>query len=350
MSMLRAAVLLAFASAACSDDSGATPDLSTCSARWSTLDLQGEMDAYAPWHLRWHDAELYYPQLGPPERFVALPESGGTPRAVVDDYGLELWIDDAQLLYAHGDNLYAVPTDGGDAMQIAEGGTFGVDAIHQRDLSFHAYALDDAYLYWTVWEYPDHVFDSSVWRLARTGGHSERLGAASTALEALVPSSEQLLAADSFGHVYTLPRDGGELQALPGIENAELIAAADGGLLWSIWRADGAKSQRLLQWSAPSGGEPKAFWPDKSPAIEPTAAWSDVPGSWVLYAVEPFSDGQSHLSVWSVDTGGQARRLGCDPVPAGPGVFASSGALSPDAVFVAVQRSHGWQFVRVPRR
>jgi hypothetical protein len=32
MSMLRAAVLLAFASTACSDDSGATPDLSTCSA------------------------------------------------------------------------------------------------------------------------------------------------------------------------------------------------------------------------------------------------------------------------------------------------------------------------------
>jgi hypothetical protein len=117
----------------------------------------------------------------------------------------------------------------------------------------------------------------------------------------------------------------------------------------SIWRADGTKSQRVVQWSAPSGGEPKAFWPDKSPAIEPAGAWSDVPGSWVLYAVEPFSDGQSHLSVWSADTGGQARRLGCDPVPAGPGVFASSGALSPDAVFVAVQRSHDWQFVRVPR-
>jgi hypothetical protein len=72
MSILRAVAWLAFVVSACAPDSGVVvqPELSSCTSEWSSLDLRGAVDDYAPERLRWHDAELYYPQFGPPARSV----------------------------------------------------------------------------------------------------------------------------------------------------------------------------------------------------------------------------------------------------------------------------------------
>src|SRR4051794_37631681 len=43
------------------------------------------------------------------------------------------------------------------------------------------------------------------------------------------------------------------------------------------------------------------------------AAWPDETGGWYYAADEYATDGGLHLTVWSWEPGGRARRLACDP-------------------------------------
>jgi hypothetical protein len=43
-------------------------------------------------------------------------------------------------------------------------------------------------------------------------------------------------------------------------------------------------------------------------------SWPDgLDGAWIVAGSEPFDDGVLHTSLWSVDTQGNAVRLGCEP-------------------------------------
>lgn len=334
------------------------PKLSECTAAWESLyERQGERD-YAPQLVRWHAGEIYYhhgfeEELGEvkPPGFVAMSDEGGPLRRVVEDAGLELWLEDGQLLYAKADRLYAAPIEGGEGELVSDGGMFGAEQLAERNVSFHAYGLDETHLYWTTLEFDDAGPIANVWRAARSGGSTELLATLPKAvrvIETLVVLQDTLLAVSSNGDAYVIPKSGGDVDALPEVEGGYLVGAADSGILWSLLQLRGGRASRDLWLSKPTGAEPKPFWANKRSTIEPARAWSDG-GEWVLYAVEPFADGQKHLSVWSVEPDGAASRLGCDPAPYTSGVFAMAGALSPDAALLAVQRRTGWELVKIPR-
>jgi hypothetical protein len=347
-------VVAATLTAACADpDSEAAvvkPELRDCSANWTTLYEQAGDEQFAPQRVRWHEGTLYY-QEGAAPHILQLPDMGGAPELLVDDDCLQLWVEGDQLLCARADRLFAVQLASGERSQLADGETFAKD-VGRRGQLFGAYALDDAYLYWIVWETLKDGRPASVWRLARDGGGSEKLGEIADPqdlLEVLVILPEQLLAVGTYGHAYTLPKGGGEVEALPAVVDATRIGAAPSGALWSVEQVARGRPTQIVRLSRPTGAQAEPFWPDKRAEIEPGGAWSDTAGEWVVLAGEPFSDGRRHLSVWSVDATGHATRIGCAPDDTSSSQVAMAAVLTPEEVFLSVQRSSGWAFVKLMR-
>jgi hypothetical protein len=357
------------------EPASSAPELDSCSSHWHEFSALGtDYDATIPDVLRWQDGTLYYDQVErqPSGAFtiqlVALPEAGGTPTVIFSDpSGFEnVWLESDRALFARADQLYQVPISGGMPELIADGHTFTKpdsksDSAARLGIPTD-HALGASYLYWLAYGTPDS--DVSIWRLSRAGDtDAEMLGTVSKdarPLSALVELSDLLIVAGDNGHAYTMSKSGGRARSLPAVANALLSGIGPEGVLWAVPRAtaNGGPLTADLKLSKASGGKVETFWPSKSSEVDPDGAWADNASSWIISAVETFADGERHHSLWSVDSGGHASRLACNPHKdmdaLGPAV------LTPEAAFVVLKHAEvahadagvpgpSWSIVRVPR-
>jgi hypothetical protein len=365
-------------SSGCKDAGPEPPELTSCISSWTELlPLQETIDS-TPRALRWQDGILYYDQkMSKTPHVMALSAKGGTPTAIVDGDAAWMWVESEQILYAHAqDQLFAAPIDGGPSELVADGQTFGPN----QDLGLIMdEELDDSHLYWLTVKFKDildrrdnqfhTMIEWSFWRMPRDGGQSEQLG---TLTDSGFPSafallSDRLLVAgvttNLEAHAYTLPKDGGTVQALPSVSPvSRVIGISQAGVLWNVLHPDklGHSIQELVL-SKATGGKPVPLWPDKPTQVKPTRAWSDPSGRWIIGATEDFSDRDLHTSIWSLDRHGKARRLACDPIfIGGADVELVTGALSPSAAYFVVRYDNltgdqpgtlhsGWKLVSVRR-
>jgi hypothetical protein len=363
-----AVLVLALLSAGCDDSAQRTlPDIASCDKDWENLSELHAMPGLAPNVLRWRDGVLYYVESsGLTQQIVALDDTGGTPRPISSDAGRTLWIEGDAILYSRSDQLFSVPIAGGSSERVSDGETFS--SADGANVTFANQTLDESFLYWTLHRYTEPTW--SAWRMPRAGGHSEQLGALpddAGPLSALMPSSDQLLVAGNDGDTYALPRDGGDVRTLPTIgaqrKNvmwSRYLGAAERGILWAVAQqgSNGKEIPYDVVLARPDR-KTETIWPTKSRVIVPDHAWPDVSGNWIITALERFSDGELHTSVWSADSK-NAKRLACDIGAEDASGYAVAAAVTEDAIFLVVDYFHpsqaeadggaeeaGWKLVKI---
>jgi hypothetical protein len=377
-------VVILFSCSACSgggaEPASSTPELASCKSAWHEMvPLHSTYDAFAPGEMCWQDGTLYYAQVDArvpltmnAVQIVAVPETGGTPTAIVaNQQSIDgFWLEGDHVLLARADQLYQVPISGGTPELIADGHTF-TSAAFEEAFGFPVdHTFDGSFLYWEAQGvqgvHGAIVDERTVWRLSRAGDKdAEKLGTVSKdagLAGTLVALPDRLLLAGYTGHAYTMPKSGGSARALPAVANALLAGAGPGGVLWTVGRpAVNGLLTADLKLSKPSASKTEAFWPDEPRDLDPDHAWADNSSSWIVSAVESFSDGERHRSVWSVDLDGHASRLACNPDnDSSEAESPSVAVLTPDALFFVLKHRESaradagdpgpaWSIVRVPR-
>jgi hypothetical protein len=324
------------------------PDLETCSQALRVVQPLG-IRCCAPVQLTWDRNILYYADAS---GIQALPVDGRAGWIVAEAAASAFWIEGDDLLYVEGDDrLFSVPLSGGAPVPVADGQTVGVAPEYAWSWN---QLLDDAYLYWDWFQQRGPVW--SLWRMPRTGGAAEQLAtlpprdptyawplAAATA-------DSLLMALDSQGAAYAVPKSGGELRVLrpppdPDV-SPRLMGVGAAGVLWAEFAGpahDGTLDSvyRVLVTDVGGAGDPGArpFWQEKPPTFQPLGlgAWPDRRGGWIVAGLERFSDDVTHQSIWSLDATGSGQRIACDAsTVAGLHSSTQSVAFAPNVLYAIV--------------
>ena len=326
-------------------------DVSVCDQGWQVVQQLGT-ESGAPATLALAGGELYFP-IWAGKQIVAIPEAGGAPRVVASQPAYKTWIEGDQLTYAIlDDKLWRVPTAGGEPALIVDGQTTYLPP---------AYSLaDDVDLDQTsfYWDLQSQIGDRewTVWRLPRDGGDARQLATLPLPTPAYawrtlnaVPGGVLVTVESDPVAAYFLPSDGGPPQTLappPAPDSRTttfLVATGPDSLVWvnESWEIGEdwpTTRMSLVDMHASGAVAVRPFWPDKPAAVRPVAnvraGWPDDAGGWIITGTEQLSDQRAHVTVWQVDAGGNARRLGCSPT--GLDGFTSAIALTPDSVYAVV--------------
>jgi hypothetical protein len=325
------------------------PTASSCSSAWRSVSPPESALGSDPQTLRWQDGNLYYDQgayvdhdVVSPKRIMSIRDTGGSATEIVQDAGWGLWVEGDQVLYARGDQLFSAPITGGVATLVADGQTFELQQLIDQHQSITNAALDESDLYFELRTDDAAASSWSVWHTPRAGGVSQQIGEVPKALGPLhdlaVRSDDLLLA--SYERAFIMSKTDGATRELRGNAGSSFFAAGSTDVLWSVVHLDPAGVKRptetLLRSKLPSG-KAEPFWPSKSETMRVSRAWSDEQDNWVIAGDEEFSDGKSHLSIWSIDRHGHATRRACDPIAGAP--YITTAAFSPDAAYFVVSHA-----------
>ena len=325
-------------------DEPVPPDADACGGAWQLVQTLGVMSS-APEGLLWDANELYY-ALGDPSRIEAMNAATGAVRIVAATQAMKLWIEGDNLLYTCSDDrLLSVAKAGGLPSVVVDGLT--TDRAPSYAIA-DDHALDATFFYWLFMpQLAGAPF--SIWRVARAGSAAEKLvdlpfPNPSWSWQTLYLMDDQLVVAlDAQAVAYVVPKTGGNVRVLSGPPAAS--GPSSNGHLGAtrtavVWKRDsvvrGMSEPVDLFTSDPrvDSASPHPFWTDKPAALRPASAWGD---ECIVTALERFTDGQYHQSVWRVDPSGTTgRRIACDVTPDTSMTFGF--APAPDALYAVV----GW--------
>jgi hypothetical protein len=275
----------------------------------------------------------------------------GPTRMVTSAPGQGLWVEGDRVLFALFDELRSVPVTGGEPEIVVTGRSTDAE---RRSALFLGQQLDSTHLYWLRRELSP-VSGWDLWRMPRAGGAPEKL-APSLAIDntpriiRMLPGAilftgvlgPALVVSKATGAVRTIKEEGGPVHGF-----------SDDGVLTQ--RATGAhRGGRMVTefvLSPLDGSPPHRFWPRKPPTLEPGRGWPDGSGGWLFATTEEATDGQSHATIWRVDTAGVGKRLACDQ-----GALSATDLNELRAVFPALDGIYavmgaplrGWSVVRIP--
>lgn len=268
------------------------------------------------------------------DTIMSVPAAGGSPTAVSDATAYSMWLDGQAIDFVvDSDQLQQIPLTGGAPTVVADGMTIGVAPDYAVA---GAFAFDGQYLYWDLHPPTGSATSWSAWRMSAAGGAAEQLAdlpppaAGQSNLHTLTPTPGGLLVSVQHNTdvaAYLVPSSGGSPATLPlppatGTKDSlwgyvwreSLLGAGPGGV---VWLTDANASMvSLTDLSDPTMPLWRPLWTDLPPTLI-TSDLSAYPGgddgSWIIGGFEHFADGQQHVSLWSVDTAGNAMRLGCNP-------------------------------------
>jgi len=357
---LATAVTLA---ASCGDQ--AVPPLQsaeTCAGAWQPLsaryfgDERGDF-SFAPWAIAYANGLIYYDTSTTAAEIVALPVAGGSPSPVVP-FQLAvtgLWAEGDHLLFANGSKFYSVPLTGGTPSLLfdALGGQQIPDESLVQDVS-------PTHFYWNALDMSaDGQSGMSVWRAARTGGNPVKLGfvpdnVVLPGVGGMALASDAVLFAGDLGFSAVVPFDGGAVRALaPG---GDYYCGVDSsGAYWASVVGDPTEERFTIVFSPADGGARRTFWAYPPRHTLPFRIWQTGDGSWLVIALQRFSDGLTHTSFWELDAAGNARLLACDPGGGNLSPYIDTRpAFTPEAAFfmasyVEATGTLAWEIARIAR-
>jgi hypothetical protein len=103
-------------------------------------------------------------------------------------------------------------------------------------------------------------------------------------------------------HVYVVPRAGGPVRQLADAVGNMLGLDDQGALFEQLIPENASATQR-----APiDGGPMQSFWTNKAARFRTLTIEPDPAGGWVAVGLEPFTDGLTHLSIWTRSRRGRA--------------------------------------------
>lgn len=336
-------------------------------AGWTSLSQLGVHES-GPASLATANGNLYFPIDDPPS-IVSVPLAGGAPTVVATvpesiGYPSRVWIvNDAIDFAIPDDKLWQVPFAGGTPALVADGMTAYLPPSYAVPSTM---ALAGGDLYFDLRPEDGNPF-WNIWRMPTAGGAAEKLAdlplpTPPVNWPAMATNADNVIVAFEDNPdvgAYAVPLGGGPPAVLPGPPTVgvagfeELLGVGPQGILWYTFDANGV-SLSLTDLRDPSAPVLRPFWSELPSSFDPIAieAWPDVAdGSWLITVWEPFDDGQTHTSLWSVDTGGNAVRLGCDPTP-GSGIITSVFATTSSVYAMLGESTSGpftYSVVRIDR-
>ena len=310
---------------------------------------------------------------------------GGTPNVLHQGAQTTgIWLDGDSLVYSESAALFTIPQSGGPP----DPGV--VYATNIYDPSVFQRALDAHFVYWFQYNQASPPFQ--LWRLARNGGLEELLSSSFTSQElsqsaitgfqvlggyVLISGLAQNINNPFAWAISTttnqrtnlpvlLPSAGDPTTASP--YTTLLGTSDDGALLWTrpyqTLTDMGSEPYRSFIYAlgSVSGGALVPFDVKLPPRAIPLAAWSAGSGAWYLAATEEPQMDHVLASVWWVDAGGRATRIGCDPVDwsdaTGAGsqdhrrdnAVVSAAAVTPAGLTFAISYpTNPWAIVSIPK-
>jgi hypothetical protein len=352
--MLRRYQILSFAivlvSCGGTDSATPPPELASCTSGWQVV-RPFEPAVWGPTALAWSAGALYF-ATPPGERneIRSFPASGGETRTVTSKWGDHLWVEGDRLLVASFDELFSVPVTGGEATPVLQGGT---QQLPNELRIVTDSALDGTHFYWLVLG-----AGTEVWRMPRAGGRAQRLAILppiGQEREFRVTASGILVTGWRSDTVHLLSKETGEVRSLAPLDGlgGDVHGADDQRVLVRRWTGATATSATSALYQLPlSGSNPERFWPSMSPTLDMVGGWSDGRGGWLISALEEFTDGHRHASIWAVDGTGSGRRIACsaEALTAGQLEIITAVMPTPEGIYAAVARStqSGWSVVKLP--
>jgi hypothetical protein len=259
--------------------------------------------------------------------------------------------------------MWSLPLAGGTAELLADGSAgrteVGVSLLHD---------FDESAFFWTELGPTDINAPTTVWRMSRPGGSPVEIGSATAvvpgtadviAFEQIALAPDGVLLATVFGFADLVPYAGGPARPLaaPVVSDTfgvvDLAGADQTGAYWSIRRpgspADADEWDLVL--SPADGGPVQTFWAQGPPHSGISHIWPDGQGGWVMTGSQLFDDLAFHATVWLLDAGRTATRLGCSPGSDDRSWIESQVAVAPDAVYAVTKDllAPTWQIDRIAR-
>jgi hypothetical protein len=355
------AVFLAAWLAGCGDSSPPAPRLASCAPGWIPTAPVVPNTLLDPWAMVWADGVLYQSRdiAQAVHAIVASPADGGdTTTLVLNDFATGMWIEGDNLLYSHDDRLMQIPRTGGDVTTILDGGPGSPSDPNLAPGLAGAFStplLDSSHFYWTTWNLSGDGF-SHVWRLPRAGGPVEGFTPIPTQMAvgfAVLPDGvlvvgEHPASTLPLWDTFVAPSGGGNLRQLAPILG-EFISVDSASALWraSSNTSDSSKLTYAVMVSPADGSPAIPLSHDLPNLFQADRGISDGQGGYYLTGYESFDDGRFHFSVFLVDSAGSATRLACDPGT--DFAYSRRSAVSPSALYLAVNHTPGWTIVKIPR-
>src|SRR5262245_32608144 len=80
------------ATGACGESRAPLPGVDSCSSAWQVVMRRGDNELW-PEQLAWDDGRIYYPsvRLAPSTGVDVVPEQGGEPTRLIDDWATRVW-------------------------------------------------------------------------------------------------------------------------------------------------------------------------------------------------------------------------------------------------------------------
>ncbi len=286
-----------------------------------------------PTALAYQDGALYYPSsatVTPAIQTMSVGDASVQPLTMtwpgapvsIDT----LWAEGDHLLLTAFEQFYSLPLAGGAVQPIYDG-------AETTDADSNLQAFSETDFFWTDLAYNSQdVFSTTVRRGARGGGPPIDLGTLPNIFQGMALGADALILGGP-GTAVAVPLDGGPARPLADVRT--FFAGVDAsGVYWSVVSASNPDDAQILR--SPADGSPgQVFWPSIPPWTAPLGVWPDGQGGWVVTASQVLDDRLFHLTVWSIDAGGNGQLLACDPDVAGHAFPATFGpAIAPDAVYL----------------
>lgn len=256
---------------------------------------------------------------------------------VADGECESLFVEGDTIYCAEFDQLLSVPTSGGTLGLVVDAGLVegpGHDAIvgaPVRDDAgvtngcvFGSYALDQAYFYMggTCGPLASSI---SVWRVPRTGGPPQRLGAYGPDIVQAMALTPQGVLVNTLTNNLVFPYESSSLFDLG--RSRGRFAGLDqlGSYFVPFAPADGPSSQSFPLLRIPAtGAQTEEAWPDAPYWVNPFRIFRDAVGNLLIVADEELDDNQFYTEFWSQNAKGETRLLSCIPDPDSSAVYAAT--------------------------
>jgi len=298
---------------------------------------------------------------------VSLPAAGGAETVLTPTRASAVWLEGDHLLMnggTHGSQLYSLPATGGTPALIVDG-TAGRAELGISQLRTYLPTATD--FFWAESSRTSFRDPTTVWRAPRAGGppveiarFTELKASGDTALffKGVALAPEGLVLGDEWGVGKVVPLEGGTPRtlAVPEVDNVivdiRFLGVDARGVYWTVPKAPKVDfAARKVVVSPVDGGAVQPVWSELPPFAGVIQAWPDGDGGLVLVGSQLFS-GEEHqrTTVWSIDQGGNARRLACATPALSPYVDDNPPAIAPDAFYFLVWLDGlQMQIIRVPR-